>query len=116
MKFKTHNDLKNNEKIDVNGTSLMGEINIGYRQLVKIFGEPSKGDGYKVDAVWDIQFKDGTVATVYNYKDGRNYNGDEGMATNKIRDWHIGGFNRAAFNRVTEVVNKKLKKQLRVHR
>lgn len=29
--------------------------------------------------------------TIYNYKDGKNYNGKSGIATSRLRDWHIGG-------------------------
>lgn len=100
MKFKTHND----ETINTNGTSLVGSMDISYRQLVHIFGEPTTGDEYKTDAEWEIQFEDGTIATIYNYKSGKNYNGAEGQATSRIRDWHIGGHNQDAYNRVIEVV------------
>jgi len=77
---------------DVNGTSLQGYIRCKYSTLVKVFGEPSDGDGYKVDAEWAVQFEDGTIATIYNWKDGVNYLGeDEGMPVQFITDWHIGG-------------------------
>ena len=86
--------FENGDPDDVHGTSLQGEIDISYKELVSIFGEPhSKGDGYKVDAEWILQFntpEGPVVATIYNYKDGKNYLGRSGMATSRIRNWHIG--------------------------
>lgn len=80
------------DKIDINGTSLQGHVTVAYADLVTKFGPPtSNGDGYKVDAEWCLKFEDGTVATIYNYKDGKNYLGAEGDAVEAITDWHIGG-------------------------
>lgn len=80
---------------------LQGNVDVSYAQLVKVFGKPhSKGDGYKVDAEWRLKFSDGTVAAIYNYKDGKNYAGKHGLPVSKIRDWHVGGFTREALNRV----------------
>ena len=79
-----------------NGTCLQGTIDASYEDLVNMFGEPTKGDNYKVDAEWYVKFSDGTIASVYNWKDGKNYNGDEGTETEQIRDWHIGGFDKKA--------------------
>ena len=77
------------------GTSLQGYINISYGDLVKVLGEPhSDGDGYKSDAEWDLLFEDGTIATIYNYKTGKNYLGNRGVSLKEERDWHIGGFNK----------------------
>jgi hypothetical protein len=64
-----------------------------YSQLVSKFGEPSNSfDNYKSDAEWQIEFEDGTVATIYNWKDGFNYCGEEeGLPISSITEWHIGG-------------------------
>lgn len=75
----------------ISGTSLVGAIDVSYARIVDRLGEPTEGDAYKVDAEWAIEFEDGTVATIYNYKDGVNYLGDEGTPTAQLRDWHIGG-------------------------
>ncbi len=92
MKFKTHND----KIIETNSTSLVGVIKVPYYELIKMFGEPMGGDGDKTDAEWEIEFEDGTIATIYNWKDGKNYNGDSGIPTEKITNWHIGGFTAEA--------------------
>ena len=97
MKFRKANDIS--------GTSLRGTITIGYLDLVKVFGPPhSNGDGYKVDAEWDLRFSDGTIATIYNWKDGKNYCGDEGECVENIRDWHIGGKDYRAVEYVFEAL------------
>ena len=87
MTFKTHNDMT----IDINGTSLQGGIDASYAELCDLFGGHHDGDGYKVDAEWYVQFADGTVATIYNWKNGKNYCGESGKPLEQIRDWHIGG-------------------------
>lgn len=102
IKFITHNDTA--ENIDVNGTHLQGEIDASYRTLERIFGEPDESDQYKTDARWYIKFADGTISTVYNYKDGKNYQGPDGIPTHKIRNWHIGGYNDKAVKKVIEAI------------
>jgi len=85
----------------LNGTSLQGHAHTTYSKLVDTFGLPhSDGDGYKVDAEWVLLFSDGTVATIYNYKDGKNYEGENGLAVEDITDWHIGGNDWKAGQRV----------------
>lgn len=100
MKFQTHND----KSINCGGTSLVDCITANYADLKKVFGKPFDGDGYKVDAEWEVEFKDGTIATIYNWKDGKNYCGKSGLPKTKITEWHIGGFNRNAVERVRKVL------------
>lgn len=87
LKFKTGNDLP------FVSTHLQGYINISYQEIVDKLGKPHGGDGYKTDAEWDIDFGKNQRATIYNYKDGKNYNGSKGIPTSRILDWHIGGNN-----------------------
>lgn len=80
----------NNTKLSAVGTSLAGYIHTDYKKIVELLGKPhSNGDGYKVDAEWNIEMN-GKVLTIYNYKDGKNYNGRNGLATKNITEWHIG--------------------------
>jgi len=102
MKFVTHND----KDINANGTSYQGEIDIDFATLKEKFGEPSNGDEYKVDAEWSLEFEDGTIATIYNYKDGKNYNGESGTPTEEIREWHIGGKNMKSVSLVIQILDK----------
>lgn len=92
MKFKTHND----KDISVGGTHRQGQIITTYRDIVNTFGKPSKDyDDYKSDAEWNIEFENGMVATLYNYKNGINYLGrKEGIPKTKITEWNIGGVDK----------------------
>lgn len=77
-------------------TSLRGEIECSYTDLIAVFGAPNgRPDGYKSDAEWVLTFTIfGTykkVATIYNWKTGKNYLGEKGLPVEKIKDWHIGG-------------------------
>jgi len=107
MIYKTHND----KNIAVGGTHLQGGINTTFEKLVDAFGEPTSGDGYKVDAEWEIEFENpnsdtSVIATIYNWKNGKNYLGcEEGMDVEDITDWHIGGFNQDAVLFVKQVLN-----------
>ncbi len=88
------------------GTSLQGEVHISYATLVRIFGKPLKGDGYKTQAEWVLQFKDGTVATIYDYKEGKSYLGRHGKPANKVTSWHIGGKNKKAVAHVKHALGR----------
>ena len=99
MKFKTHNN-----DIPFIGGHLQGHIDAMYFELKKLFGKPHSGDGYKVDAEWDVLFDDGSFLRIYNYKDGKNYNGRSGTAKTKITDWHIGGENGNAIPHLNKLL------------
>ena len=93
MKFKT----QNLDYSKFRGTHRVGLINADYSILCEAFGQPCGAmDDSKSDAAWDIEFSDGTVASIYNYKDGKNYNGPSGRSLEYIEEWHIGGNSRRA--------------------
>lgn len=101
MNFKT---LTGNQAYSkMNGTSLQGYINANYDLLKKLFNDPMNGH-YKTDAEWCIEFNDGTIATIYNYKDGHNYRGRHGIATCNITSWHIGGSNQKASDYINQLI------------
>jgi len=102
--FITHNDSNN---ILVGGTSLQGYVTVNYKTLVSVFGEPFDGDGYKTDAEWWVQFDDGQVATIYDYKVGKNYNGPRGMNKEDINEWNIGGKSKEMVHRISEIIHLK---------
>ena len=104
MNYTTHNTEW--RTIKTSGTHLQGHTQATYADIVKAFGEPMEEgfDDYKSDAEWEILFEDGTVATIYNYKNGINYCGESGTPTEQITDWHIGGFNEKAVERIQEVL------------
>ena len=95
MQYITHNE---DDLISSNMTSLQGYITANYADIVSKFGEPLKEgfDDYKSDAEWLVQFEDGSVATIYNWKNGINYCGDEGTPTHLIKAWNVGGHTKQA--------------------
>jgi hypothetical protein len=83
-----------NKKIKVNcndinfsGTSLVGYVSTTYDKLVEVLGEPCT-DFEKSTAHWNIQAPDGTVATVYDWK--------EWSTPKNEYEWHIGGHSEKA--------------------
>lgn len=95
------------KQVDVCGTCLVGYIETTYNKLVKVFGEPTNstrsGDN-KTTIEWHIKFDDGTVATIYDYK---NYDWSLSKVKTKNRDWHIGGNSQDAVTKIRdEVANK----------
>lgn len=89
---------------NIGGTSLQGYIKASYEQLLQTFGAPNPKlcDNYKTDVEWAFKFADGTVATLYNWKNGKNYNGDDGLELNHIYEWNVGGFNEKAVSKLLE--------------
>ena len=94
---------------EIDGCSLQGYMDISFDEIEEILGKPNmEGDPYKVDAEWGIRFKGtGEVATIYNYKTGRRYLGNEGLDVRDIRDWHIGGHSKKIVARVCKLLNTK---------
>ena len=95
MKYTTHD-------VDTNGSFLQGQITCPFSLLVTLFGEPDTGDPSKVDAFWSVLFDDGVTATIYNWKNGRNWCG--GPEVEHITKWNIGGFNIAAVDHVKNIL------------
>lgn len=105
LSFKTHNEVAG---ISIGNTSLQGYVQANFSDLVELFGTQMDGDEYKTDAEWWVKFDDGVVATIYNYKDGINYMGEEeGIPTEEITNWHVGGKTNEAFRRVKSLLRKK---------
>ena len=90
--FITHND---DDLINISGTYYQGTISANYIDLVDTFGDPMEGDNYKTDAEWVVSFTVGdsqtVIATIYNWKNGKNYCGRDGDDVLDIREWNVGG-------------------------
>lgn len=85
---------------NVNGTCLQGYVQAYYHQLVEVFGEP-EGGGDKTTVEWCLEFEDGTVATIYDWKE---YDTPMGLYS-----WHIGGESNLAVDRVTQTFKQGVK-------
>lgn len=85
-----------------NMTHMVGVVYPSYDQLVRLFGPPtSNGDPFKTDAMWDVEFSDGTVATIYNWKNGPAFGGPP---VEQIKTWNVGGHGPKALTRVRSAV------------
>lgn len=86
-----------NTKFITDGTCLQGSVDATYEQLELALGEPMGGsfDG-KVQAEWQIQFDDGKVATIYDWK-------QYGQDVKGVTDWHIGGHDSSVVSRVKQI-------------
>lgn len=94
----------NPDLMNINGSFYQGEVFANYHQLVELFGEPHEYfDDYKSDAEWYVEFDDGVIATIYNWKNGRNYNGFDAPHVENINEWNIGGFSIEAAGRIQEL-------------
>ena len=101
--------LEKNNNID--GTHLVGRVETTYKNLVEKLGPPHhdyQTEPSKVSVEWSLRFpKTNDVVTIYNWKDGKNYLGDdEGDEIENITDWHIGGYNSKVVPMIKEVINK----------
>lgn len=84
-------EVKNDQWNIADGTSLVGVLDgVSFHTLVTLFGEPGAGTD-KTDAEWIVEFSDGVVATIYNWKNGRAYNGPDAPHHTDITRWNIGG-------------------------
>ena len=79
----------------------VGYFNAPFSYVRAILGEPIyktgyEGHDYKSDVVWQIIIKSNPIEIirVYNYKNGKNYLGDEGKEVEQITYWKIGSNNR----------------------
>lgn len=80
----------------VNGTSLQGYVSTTYDHLVSLFGQ-GIGPGDKTTAEWVLEFNDGSVATIYDWKE---YSTPMGRY-----DWHVGGNSRLVVAMVQEALD-----------
>ena len=84
------------------GGCLNGYLDISYDKLVELLGKPNvENDGYKTDAEWCVSFDD-IPFSIYNYKDGKSYNKVDGLNVEDIRNWNIGGRDKAKAKELAE--------------
>jgi len=70
------------------GTHLMGYVETTRAELVRAFGEPEEyGLGDKVTIEWGLEFPDGEIATIYDWK--RYEEGSPEL--DELYAYHVGG-------------------------
>jgi len=94
----------------LSGTSFhMSTVNATVNELKQVLGKVHyTGDiDDKVQNEWLMELEDGTVFSVYDWKEYCQYNDD------KVIEWHIGGFNQEsterAKNELIKLLNEKTK-------
>ena len=91
--------MKFTNNANANMTGFKGEFPIAFAELVEIFGQPKYGPNADLDKTtceWALEFEDGTIATIYDYKTNRTPMGEY--------PWHIGGHDAEAVVRVHECI------------
>lgn len=84
------------------GSFYVGTIDVTLVELIQKLGAPSnKGDDYKTDACWELEFSDGTFASIYNWKTSRGYDPEHGQNLFDVRCWNVGGHSQRAHDLVT---------------
>lgn len=80
----------------------MGTVETRYDTLVKVFGDPVMYDGIdeKTTVQWNLEFSDGTIATIYDWKTE--------ATPLEMYEWHVGGKDCTALTRVLETIDKVL--------
>ena len=69
-------------------------IYASYANLVEVLGDPKNVNRYteKIDVQWDVKDVDtGQTLSVWNYKNGPNYLGENGTPPEEIAKWSAGG-------------------------
>ena len=89
-------------------TSYRATIEASYQDLVEVWGEPAKGDGYKTEAEWVIRPTGKSVITIYNYKSSRSY-ADKNPEIKDLREWHVGGHSADVVDRLLRMMNGRAK-------
>ena len=103
-----------NADTNINGTHLQGYVQCSYDDLVNTFGKPTHEGGMetKIEVEWELTFYDPSkhfdevqIATIYNWKNGKRYCGEEeGLDPQDIKEWHIGGHSKYALQLVEKAL------------
>jgi hypothetical protein len=96
-----------NFDVEIVGSHGQGSIDATYAELEHCFGKPKGShDDHKCDVEWNIKFADGTIACIYNWKNGLNYCGvEKGLRLGQMTSFSVGGFNENAVTFVKAIVN-----------
>jgi len=82
-------------EINASGTTLQGYIDITYDDLVKVLGK-EEGGGDKTLAEWSIEFDNGIIATIYDWK-------NTGWKKEDVTNWHIGGYDGKCIDMIQQL-------------
>lgn len=100
MHFHTHNQAH----VETHLTMLQGSIQATREQMIKAFGLPIQSSSSRVINDWKIQFADGTVATIYDWK-------TEPFPDDQPYTWRVGG----KTHRAVELIHQAFRKAHGLH-
>ena len=93
--------MKFTKGADVNMTGLRGYVRTTFRELSEVFGKPDYGpENYHLDKTtceWRLQFEDGAVACIYDYK--------EQCTPYHEHEWHVGGHDDIVVTYIQALIN-----------
>lgn len=78
--------MKRAQLKQVMGTSKKGTLQANYEEMKEAFGEPHEttpSEDGKVRVEWAFETEDGTIITIYDWKEER--------PVEKVTEWNIGG-------------------------
>lgn len=87
----------NVNRSQLNGTTLCGYVETTYDNIVEHLGEPIRTNGDKTNAEWAVEFEDGFVASIYDWKLNNCPKG--------LYRWHIGGHKMLVVERIGAILN-----------
>lgn len=97
----------------IEGTSKRGSMFSHYEDIVRVCGTPVVNREFgKSDVHWIVE-TDAGLATIYNYKDGKAYLGDEGLDYRDIKSWNIGAKSDDAAQEVIEQIQSFVKERFK---
>jgi hypothetical protein len=76
--------------VGIGGTRRVGTVRASRKELRRHFGEPSNGYP-KTTYHWSVRFPDGTVATIYDYRQSNRHASED-----ETVKWSVGGQNSDA--------------------
>ena len=98
-----------------NGTCLQGYLEFNFKTLVQLFGEPEGGGSDKSDISWIIVLQDERseeerihVITIYDWKIGKNYCGDDGMDVEQNTNWNVGSHSKKGYHLLNRYIKQRL--------
>jgi hypothetical protein len=98
-----------------NGTCLQGHLEFDFKTLLELLGEPKGGGSDKTDLSWLIVLQDEIsederihIVTVYDWKIGKNYCGDDGMDVEQNNLWNVGCHSRKGFHLLNRYIKQRL--------
>jgi len=88
----------NVEGIGIDGTHFQGEFSSSFQKIKSLFGDPILSvPGDKTQAEWRIQFDELVRDMNHDWKEW-------GTSYENVENWHVGGYNRKAFDAVKSML------------